>query len=1012
MKVVFLIALCLLAVGAGEPMAGRVVNQNEIYLGGTFFPLSRPVQRTLVPNTAAKVVIGDTTKDSSVDSSALALSDFRGGIGLNKMKGAGEVDRVWYSTANLSHQGHMVLPPLATQIADPGADVGPLQLIEFDNAIFGVWVDTTSGADTVVHEYNNNADDWIDPASATLTPAGIWQSGLMSLRLEGTMYLVGRSISIPNSTRYTTDGSTWGRLPVAAWRTVLWDEKLFFIDLDGQLAYVTSLEPVLTESGTVSAVETNGSAALDDTAAQFTSTIRDGSHRVRVVDATERAVNGFIGTADPDGDDTRVQIFNSAARTTQNWVEGGSTTFDPTDGPLTYEVYRVVEDALLPVQPYDGGDHILSPVSQMFTYQDAGGESIIYVASPYGLFAHDFDNTKFVETELSLPTHRDNGKGAVTWRGSSYISSGLAVYQYQVGRQAVVSLVGPDRDDGLIGIKRGIITRFVPGHNALFAFVSPVDFLAPSGSGRDPWNAAAAVALQDKDISAQGATPKGVFFKPDGLEMYVAEDADNAVDQYTLTTAWDVSTAGFTRTLAIGTEETSPAGIFFKPDGTKMYVVGFQDDEVNEYDLGTAWDISSASHVQALDVTVQEDAPHDVFFRADGKKMYIVGIAGVEVNEYDLGTAWNISTAVALQAFDLSGETTAPTGIFFKPDGTRMYMTGSGSVHQYDLSTAWDVSSAVLVSSTSVTGQEATVEGVAFKVDGTKMYIVGSGGVEVNEYDLLPSPLILAWDGVGWQVLWDEGSPGYTITSGIVANAYNEYRLWWSTSRFFNATASQSTDPQVYFIDLQRDIVNPNQVADYKYAVEAETITPWFDAGQSELNKLALKIVAETIVPDSDDSITISYALDYSEVWTALTAITTSGSTTFTLPNAATPEGVAFRAIRFRIEQERTNDDPDVDKFHSPDLNSLTLVYEKRYPPKFGFTVSLDLSKPYKDKTPAQLQSTLITLIEDDNTNEFTYRNDDSEERNYWVRIRGFSGLDTTGEDERGQVQLQLQAPG
>lgn len=103
---------------------------------------------------------------------------------------------------------------------------------------------------------------------------------------------------------------------------------------------------VATGSGTVSGTETDGSADLDDTDAVFDAALRDGAHRVRVVDDSGNIITGFIGAADPDGDDTRVNIYNSAARTVQNWVEGGATAFSFADTPITYEVFS---DAQIPV---------------------------------------------------------------------------------------------------------------------------------------------------------------------------------------------------------------------------------------------------------------------------------------------------------------------------------------------------------------------------------------------------------------------------------------------------------------------------------------------------------------------------------------------------------------------------------------------------------------------------------------------------------------------------------------
>ena len=63
-----------------------VVDTNEISLNGVYYPVTRPVRSTLASIYPAKVVIGDTSKDDQLRSSIVAWSDWRGGIGINRMK--------------------------------------------------------------------------------------------------------------------------------------------------------------------------------------------------------------------------------------------------------------------------------------------------------------------------------------------------------------------------------------------------------------------------------------------------------------------------------------------------------------------------------------------------------------------------------------------------------------------------------------------------------------------------------------------------------------------------------------------------------------------------------------------------------------------------------------------------------------------------------------------------------------------------------------------------------------
>ena len=67
--------------------------------------------------------------------------------------------------------------------------------------------------------------------------------------------------------------------------------------------------------------------------------------------------------------------------------------------------------------------------------------------------------------------------------------------------------------------------------------------------------------------------------------MYIVGNTGNDVNEYDLSTAWDISTAVYLQNFSVATEDVTPTGIFFNPDGSKMYVVGEAGDDINEYDL-------------------------------------------------------------------------------------------------------------------------------------------------------------------------------------------------------------------------------------------------------------------------------------------------------------------------------------------------------------------------------------------------------------------------------------------
>ena len=239
------------------------------------------------------------------------------------------------------------------------------------------------------------------------------------------------------------------------------------------------------------------------------------------------------------------------------------------------------------------------------------------------------------------------------------------------------------------------------------------------------------------DISKQETGSRGLAFNTDGTKMFVVGAAGDDVNEYTLTTGFDVSTASFVDSFDVSSQETGPSGIAFNTDGTKMFVAGAGDD-VNEYTLTTGFDVSTASFVDSFDVSSQETGPSGIAFNTDGTKMFVVGAVGDDVNEYTLTTGFDVSTASFVDSFDVSSQDTDPRGIAFNTDGTKMFVVGNigDDVNEYTLTTGFDVSTASFVNSFDVSSQETNPYGLAFNTDGTKMFVVGYTGDDVNEYTL------------------------------------------------------------------------------------------------------------------------------------------------------------------------------------------------------------------------------------------------------------------------------------
>jgi len=111
----------------------------------------------------------------------------------------------------------------------------------------------------------------------------------------------------------------------------------------------------------------------------------------------------------------------------------------------------------------------------------------------------------------------------------------------------------------------------------------------------------------------QGGVSSGSSGSGDGLKMFIAGANGNDINEYTLATAWDVSSASFVDSFDLSNEDTFPSGIAFSKSGEKMFIVGNNGDDVNEYTLSIAWDVSSASFVDSFSVASEDTGPNGMF---------------------------------------------------------------------------------------------------------------------------------------------------------------------------------------------------------------------------------------------------------------------------------------------------------------------------------------------------------------------------------------------------------------
>ncbi|XLQ20057.1 MAG: discoidin domain-containing protein [Candidatus Moraniibacteriota bacterium] len=242
-------------------------------------------------------------------------------------------------------------------------------------------------------------------------------------------------------------------------------------------------------------------------------------------------------------------------------------------------------------------------------------------------------------------------------------------------------------------------------------------------------------------LTAQDTTVLDIEFNNDGTKLFILGGVGDDINEYTLSTPYDASTITFVDSFSVATQEISPTGFTFNPDGTSMYVIGTTGDDVNQYTLSTAFDVSTATYTDRFSVATEDTGPDDVIFNNDGTKMFVVGSTGIDVGEYTLSTPFDVTTAAFIQQSSVSVEEANPNGIEFSPGGKRMYIVGQNGdeINEYSLARPFDIDSEGHIGTYSLSAQEGVVSGIAFNNDGTKVFIVGSSGDDINEYTLAAS---------------------------------------------------------------------------------------------------------------------------------------------------------------------------------------------------------------------------------------------------------------------------------
>ena len=251
--------------------------------------------------------------------------------------------------------------------------------------------------------------------------------------------------------------------------------------------------------------------------------------------------------------------------------------------------------------------------------------------------------------------------------------------------------------------------------------------------------------IANLDISDDEGSATGITFKPDGTKMYITGIGADKILQYNLTTAFDITSAALEKSVLIRTVEGAPEDVKFNSDGTVIFILGTGGNGIDRWSLSTPYDIGSITAADTTFTSIGGD-PRGLAFNNDGTKMFVLNQTNTRVEEYNLSTPYNPDTKTLTNTLTNATSSNFHQGLGFNADGSKMFVVKSrggsntdNKIDEYALSTAFDISS----SSATLTGtfspthsSDEYLSGMAFNGSGTKMYHINWSGDEVREYSL------------------------------------------------------------------------------------------------------------------------------------------------------------------------------------------------------------------------------------------------------------------------------------
>jgi len=236
----------------------------------------------------------------------------------------------------------------------------------------------------------------------------------------------------------------------------------------------------------------------------------------------------------------------------------------------------------------------------------------------------------------------------------------------------------------------------------------------------------------------------GFTFKPEGNMIYVTQNATTKIDEYFISTDWDLSTRSFVDDFVfpVGAD---PGTISIRSNGDEIVNLDLTSFILTKYHLDNSWNITTTSHF-ANDTPIPTTVPMAISWKLDdGMKYFIADFDDDTITEFNVPHLFNQTGAIQGASFSLSGTQNRVTGMWWDYDGMTCYIVGRSQdrVNRLDVSSPWDVSTMTDPDVEFVIPNINQATGIFFNRIQRRFYVSATNTDLILQFDMPPPILVL-----------------------------------------------------------------------------------------------------------------------------------------------------------------------------------------------------------------------------------------------------------------------------